>query len=91
METVLETVMETLRKRLLYKATHRGMQETDKLIGGFAEQELGNLSEELLHAFDLLTDVPDADLLNWILGREAIPEAYDNEIMGLIIKFKESL
>ena len=91
METVLETVMETLRKRLLDKATHRGMQETDKLIGGFAEQELGNLSEELLHAFDLLTDVPDADLLNWILGREAIPEAYDNEIMGLIIKFKESL
>ena len=83
--------METLNKRLLYKATHRGTQETDKLIGGFAEQELANLREDLLHDFDLLMDAPDTDLLNWILGREAIPEAYDNEIMELIIKFKESL
>ena len=83
--------METTRKRLLYKATHRGMQETDKLIGGFAEQELANLSEALLHDFDVMLDVPDADLLNWILGREAIPEAYNNEIMSLLIKFKEGL
>tara|TARA_B100000315_G_scaffold260470_2_gene322178 strand:+ start:265 stop:516 length:252 start_codon:yes stop_codon:yes gene_type:complete len=83
--------METLRKRLLYKATHRGMQETDKLIGEFAQQELPNLSADLLEDFDILLDAPDADLLNWILGREAIPETYDNEIMGLIIQFKESL
>ncbi len=83
--------METLRKRLRYKATHRGMKETDRLLGGFAEQELANLSAELLGEFDILMDAPDADLLNWILGREAIPEAYDTEIMGLIIKFKESL
>ena len=67
------------------------MQETDKLIGGFAKQELANLSEDLLHDFDLLMDAPDNDLLNWILGREAIPEAYHTEIIGLIIKFKESL
>jgi succinate dehydrogenase flavin-adding protein (antitoxin of CptAB toxin-antitoxin module) len=36
-------------------------------------------------------DVPDVDLLNWILAREATPAAYDTEIMGLIVKFKESL
>jgi antitoxin CptB len=83
--------METLRKRLLYKANHRGMQETDKIIGGFAEQELANLSEALLHEFDTMLDVPDVDLLSWILAREPIPGAYDNEIMGLLIKFKEGL
>ncbi len=83
--------METLRKRLLYKATHRGMQETDKLIGGFAVLEMENLSESLLHDLDVLLDVPDADLLDWILGRDAIPDAYDNKIMGMIIKFKERL
>lgn len=83
--------METLRKRLLYKANHRGMQETDKIIGGFAVQELANLSEAQLHEFDTMLDVPDVDLLSWILAREPIPEAYDNEIMGLLIKFKEGL
>ena len=83
--------METLRKRIFYKATHRGMQETDKIIGGFAEQELEKLSKDYLYDFDKLLDVPDVDLLNWILGNEEVPESFDNEIFRLIVAFKESL
>ena len=83
--------METLRKRIFYKATHRGMHETDKIIGGFAVQELKNLSEDLLYDFDKLLDVPDVDLLNWILGREGVPSSFDNSIFQLIVAFKESL
>ena len=83
--------METLRKRIFYKATHRGTQETDKIIGGFAEQELEKLSKDYLYDFDKLLDVPDVDLLNWILGNEAVPESFDNEIFRLILVFKESL
>ena len=83
--------METLRKRIFYKATHRGMQETDKIIGGFAEQELEKLSKDYLYDFDKLLDVPDVDLLNWILGNEEVPESFDNEIFRLIVVFKESL
>ena len=83
--------METLRKRIFYKATHRGMQETDKIIGGFAKQELEKLSKDYLYDFDKLLDVPDVDLLNWILGNEEVPELFDNEIFRLIVVFKESL
>lgn len=83
--------METLRKRIFYKATHRGMHETDKIIGGFAVQELKNLSEDLLYDFDKLLDVPDVDLLNWVLGREVVPRSFDNRIFQLIVEFKESL
>ena len=83
--------METLRKRIFYKATHRGLQETDKIIGGFAEQELNKLSQELLYDFDKLLDVPDVDLLNWILEREDVPKSFDNQIFRLIVNFKESL
>ena len=84
-------MIEALRKRLLYKSTHRGMKETDKILGGFALQELGNLSEDLLHDFDILLDVPDVDLLNWILSRETVPEVFDSEIIKLIKEFKENL
>ena len=83
--------METLRKRIFYKATHRGLQETDKIIGGFAEQELNKLSLDHLWDFDKLLDVPDVDLLNWILGREDVPKSFDNKIFRLIVSFKESL
>ena len=83
--------METLRKRIFYKATHRGLQETDKIIGGFAEQELDKLSLDHLRDFDELLDVPDVDLLNWILGKEDVPKLFDNQIFKLIVNFKESL
>ena len=83
--------METLRKRIFYKANHRGMQETDKIIGGFAEQELKNLSRDDLHDFDKLLDIPDVDLLNWILGREDVPKLFDNKIFRKIVNFMESL
>ena len=83
--------METLRKRIFYKATHRGMHETDKIVGGFAVQELKNLSEDLLYDFDKLLDVPDVDLLNWILGRDRVPRSFDNRIFLFFFAFKESL
>ena len=67
------------------------MQETDKIIGGFAEQELEKLNKDYLYDFDKLLDVPDVDLLNWILGNEEVPESFDNEIFRLIVVFKESL
>ena len=56
------------------------MQETDKIIGGFAEQELDKLSLDHLRDFDKLLDVPDVDLLNWILGKEDVPKLFDNQI-----------
>ena len=83
--------METVRKRILYKATHRGTQEADKIIGGFAQLELKNLSKDHLHAFDKLLDVPDVDLLNWILGRQGVPKIFDNQIFKSIVNYKESL
>jgi len=83
--------MKTLRKRILYKATHRGMKEIDRILGGFAEEKLEGLSDQLSRDFDKLLDVSDADLLNWILGRDDVPKPFNNEIFQLIIKYKESL
>ena len=83
--------METLRKKILYKATHRGTKEADRLIGGFAISEMGSLNEELLNEFDLLLDVPDVDLVNWVLEREPASREYNNNILQRIKIFKESL
>ena len=32
------------RKRLLYRATHRGTKESDAIIGGFFQQRVGDLA-----------------------------------------------
>ena len=53
--------------------------------------QLGNLNENLLNDFDTLLDVSDNDLLSWILSKEIVPKAFDNEIFRRIVKFKENI
>ena len=40
--------MNATRKRLRYKATHRGTKEADKIIGGYAEAYLDAMTEDVL-------------------------------------------
>ena len=79
--------MDDFRKRLLYKASHRGMKEADGLIGDFALARIGILSESQLTSFDLLLDESDNDLLKWIMAREKVPEHIDSYLITEIIKF----
>ena len=84
-----EVNMDDFRKRLLYKATHRGMKEADRLIGDFALARIGILSESQLTSFDLLLDESDNDLLKWIMEREEVPEWVDSNLITEIINFNK--
>jgi antitoxin CptB len=83
--------MDADRKRMLYRATHRGMKETDRLVGGFAEAYLADMPADQVTAFDRLLDESDNDLLNWIMEREAIPPHLDANLIRQIINFKNTL
>ncbi|MDP6175219.1 MAG: succinate dehydrogenase assembly factor 2 [Rhodospirillales bacterium] len=83
--------MDDIRKRLLFRATHRGMQETDHLIGGFAKARLPDLDQDQLTQFGALLEESDGHLLYWITGREPIPERFDHPLMVMIIDFSKSL
>ncbi len=71
-------------KRLLYRARHRGMQETDLLLGRFAERHLGELSAVQLDRFEALLDQADNDLFDWITAKRAVPAALAHDIMAML-------
>ena len=81
--------MSDFKKRLLYKANHRGMKEADRLIGDFALARIGTLSESQLTSFDLLLDESDNDLLKWVMEREEVPEWVDSNLIKEIIKYNK--
>ncbi len=83
--------MDSRRKRLLFRSRHRGMQETDILLGGFARRHLSELTDEQLDQFETLLEESDNDLFDWITGRTAVPPALDNGVMKLLWNFKNSL
>lgn len=76
------------RKRLLYQSRHRGTQEADLLIGGFATQFLPVMDNRQLDLFERLLDENDVDLVNWITGRAVAPETIRNDVFDLLNNFK---
>ncbi len=83
--------MDSRRKRLLFRSRHRGMQETDILLGGFARRHLSELTDGQLDQFEILLEESDNDLFDWITGRTAVPPALDNGVMKLLRNFKNNL
>ncbi len=83
-----ELPLETWRKRLLWRACHRGIKEMDILVGGYALRELPDMAAEQLHIFESLMDVPDQDLLAYATGQAEVPAALDGAILRGILAFR---
>lgn len=63
------------RRRLLFRATHRGTKEADLMIGGFVSRHLLAFSEAELAQVEAVLELPDVDLSDWLSGRREPPPA----------------
>jgi len=76
------------RKRLLFRSWHRGTREADLLLGSFAERHLGEFTRAQLDCYARLLDCSDADLWDWIAGREAPSAEQDSDVLRLLMSFR---
>ena len=79
------------RKRLLYQSRHRGTQESDLVLGGFAQNHLEQFDGEALGQFEALVGQTDADLMDWVSGRATVPDDLGGKVFDLLVKFKRIL
>jgi antitoxin CptB len=75
---------EIRRKRLRFRAWHRGTREMDHLFGGFADRHLSALDGAQLDRFERLLENSDPELYAWLTGREPIPLEHDDDVMALL-------
>jgi antitoxin CptB len=75
------------RRRLLFRCWHRGTQESDLILGSFAEDSLGTLDSDQLGRFEALLDCIDPDLFDWIFGVNDPPPEHDHDVMHLLRSF----
>ena len=78
------------RKKLLYRAWHRGMKEMDLLLGHYADAKLPSMSEEKLVELEKLIEVPDQHLFCWITGTEDVPPNYNGPVYRAMVDFYAS-
>jgi antitoxin CptB len=79
--------LDVRRRRLRFRAWHRGTREMDLLLGRFADTEISGLNEQDIGVFEALIEVPDPDLYNWILGAEEPPALYDTPLLHRLRAF----
>lgn len=80
--------LDITRKRLRYRAWHRGMKEMDLILGNFADERLRAFDEAELARFEVVLEELDGDLLSWITGQYAIREDADIKMIEDVIAFQ---
>jgi antitoxin CptB len=82
--------LDARRRKLLYRAWHRGMRETDLIMGRFADASIEQLAAAELVEFEQLMEVPDRELLAWITGEADVPPNYDTALFHRLREFNRS-
>lgn len=78
------------RKRLLYRARHRGFKEADLVIGGFATEHLANMTAAELDEFETLLALPDHDLYALAVGDAPAPAELRGRVLEKLRAFEVS-
>ena len=83
--------IEIFRKKLLYKASHRGTKEMDILMGNFTEKFIQLFDDNELSLLNVLLDEDDDYIYKIILKKVTIPDHIDNRVTTLLIDFANTL
>jgi antitoxin CptB len=78
------------RRRLKYRAWHRGTKEMDLVLGPYADAHADGLGPDELTRLETLMGEEDTDLLKWVMGQEPIPARVDSPLLAEIIAFRTS-
>lgn len=74
--------LERRRKRLRFRAWHRGVKEADIIVGAFVDAHVAGWGHEQIRWLERLLEEPDQDVLAWIMRARPVPAPFDTEIMA---------
>jgi len=75
------------RRKLRFRAWHRGTREADLLLGRFADAHIDAFDEEQLGRFEALLSENDPDIYDWVTGRQAPPAGQPDDVIELLRQF----
>ena len=80
--------LEILKKKLIYRAGHRGTKEMDILLSSFVDKNINLFNKQLLNELDKFLNFEDEVILNYY-HYDIIKENIDkNEVSKMFKKFK---
>ncbi len=77
--------LDARRRKIAFRATHRGMHEADVLLGGYVASRIAGMTTGELDELEAILELVDADLVDWMLGRTPVPPGRDNAMLRAIL------
>jgi len=81
--------LDTRRRRILYRAWHRGTRELDLIVGPFTDAVIAELDEPTLTEYERLLEVPDPQLYAWVTAEEPVAPDYDSAVFRRLQAFHQ--
>jgi antitoxin CptB len=85
--TISSAALDPHRRKILFRAWHRGLREMDLLLGSFADAWVARLEETELRDFERLLESPDRDVLDWLTEARPVPETFETPVFAKLRQF----
>ena len=82
------TIKETLKKKIIYRSTHRGTKEMDLLLGNFVKKYIDELSDSELLDLQNLLFIEDEIIYNWYFKKISNNSISNTKVALMLKKFK---
>ncbi|MFZ2102403.1 MAG: succinate dehydrogenase assembly factor 2 [Oricola sp.] len=79
--------LDTRRRRVKFRAWHRGMKEMDLLLGKYADAHAETMNDDEIAVFEALLEILDRDLFKWFTGEGPVPSDQDTTLFRDICRF----
>ncbi len=83
--------LDTRRRRIKFRAWHRGLREVDLLLGRFVDANMDTLDESDIVALEGLLDVQDQELLGWLMGFSPPDSQHDTPLWRRLLAFHDTV
>ena len=84
----MESNIENLKKKIIYRSQYRGTKEMDKLLSAFVLKHINNLNIDQLNQLENFLSLDDESLYKFYNNIELDFNFEDNEITNLFKSFK---
>lgn len=76
--------LEARRRRLHFRAWHRGTKEADIMIGSFTDRHLAGWGEAEIAWMEAFLEEDDVEIMAWAIGTEVAPARWHGPLLDAL-------